>query len=150
MLTEVTKVTLTATCLSSLSLSPLQPLAFSLTRFRQQERACAVAFVLPLLLPGTSFPFGCRPLLPLLSLHGHSMLGLRLPDSESPSPALCFLHNTLLAPETPIHVSLLEDVVFYGIRGPLCLTHCLISSTWNRTWHSVHIGGSGYLLNGEC
>ena len=64
-------------------------------------------------------------------------------------PALRFSSpQHLLASETPIHVSLPEAVKLYGIQDVLYLTHCLISSTWTRTWHSVHIGGSGYLLNG--
>ena len=66
----------------------------------------------------------------------------------APFPQPCVSPQHLLAPEIPIHILLPEDVKLCGIRNLLCLTRCLISSTWNRTWHSVHTGGSGYLLNG--
>lgn len=90
----------------------------------------------------TGRPPSCR--------HTAILLSPSCPCTLSPlPPALRFSSpQHLLASEPPIHVSLPEAVKLYGIQGVLCLTHCLISSTWTRTWHSVHIGGSGYLLNG--
>lgn len=87
----------------SQSLQPLSliTLAFStaapglfITDSRQQERACAVAFVLPLLSSWNQLPVRLQAVLPLLSLHGHPAVP-RLPlHSESPSPSSVFLHNT--------------------------------------------------------
>lgn len=136
-------------CLSPLSPSPLQPRGLFMTPSRQQERAHAVAFVLApssfFLEPASHSATGRPP-----SCHTAILLSPSCRCTLSPlPPALRFSSpQHLLASETPIHVSLPEAVKLYGIQGILCLTHCLISSTWTRTWHSVHIGGSGYLLNG--